>query len=172
MQIHAGIYKGRRIKTVKNAPYRPTTAIVRKSLFDILGIIENKTFLDLFSGTGIIGFEAVSRGASFVAMIDSSVRACGLLKINHSLLKMDNKLCEIKKMDVFKYLEEKKKFDIIFADPPYNTKNHDQIISVSTQLLNQGGYFILESSPKEFSILPSRIKQYGDTQLAFWRYEE
>ena len=49
MQIHAGIYKGRRIKTVKNAPYRPTTAIVRKSLFDILGIIENKTFLDLFS---------------------------------------------------------------------------------------------------------------------------
>ena len=62
--------------------------------------------------------------------------------------------------------------DLIFADPPYNTTNHDQIISVSTQLLNQGGYFILESSPKEFSILPSRIKQYGDTQLAFWRYEE
>ena len=104
MQIHAGIYKGRRIKTVKNAPYRPTTAIVRKSLFDILGVIENKTFLDLFSGTGIIGFEAVSRGASFVAMIDSSVRACGLLKINHSLLKMDSKLCEIKKMDVFKII--------------------------------------------------------------------
>ena len=45
MQIHAGIYKGRRIKTVKNAPYRPTAAVVRKSLFDILGIIENKSFL-------------------------------------------------------------------------------------------------------------------------------
>ena len=47
MQIHAGEFKGRRIKTVKNAPYRPTTAVVRKSLFDILGNIENKTFLDL-----------------------------------------------------------------------------------------------------------------------------
>ena len=57
MQIHAGNLKGRRIKTVKNAPYRPTTAIVRKSLFDILRDIEDKSFLDLFSGTGIIGFE-------------------------------------------------------------------------------------------------------------------
>ena len=81
--------------------------------------MRTKSFLDLFSGTGIIGFEAVSRGANYVTMIDSSVRACGLLKINHSLLKMDNKLCEIKKIDVFKYLEEKEKFDIIFADPPY-----------------------------------------------------
>ena len=172
MQIHAGIYKGRRIKTVKNAPYRPTAAVVRKSLFDILGIIENKSFLDLFSGTGIIGFEAVSRGANYVTMIDSSVRACGLLKINHSLLHIDNKICKIKKIDVYKYLEEKEKFDIIFADPPYNFTNYDQIIAQSTQLLNQDGYFILESSPKEFTILPSRIKQYGDTQLAFWRNEE
>ena len=55
MQIHAGEFKGRRITTVKNAPYIPTTAVVRKSLFDILGNIENKTFLDLFAGTGIIG---------------------------------------------------------------------------------------------------------------------
>ena len=86
MQIHAGEFKGRRIKTVKNAPYRPTTAVVRKSLFDILVNIENKTFLDLFAGTGIIGFEAVSRGARKVTIIDNSIRVCALLKINYYYL--------------------------------------------------------------------------------------
>ena len=172
MQIHAGNLKGRRIKTVKNAPYRPTTALARKSLFDTLGNIEGKTFLDLFSGTGIIGFEACSRGVRHVMLVEKSVRANALLKINFALLGISDDRCQILKDDVFRFLKEDKKFDIIFADPPYNFTNHDQIISQSTQLLNQDGYFILESLPKEFTILPSRIKQYGDTQLAFWRNEE
>ena len=98
MQIHAGEFKGRRIKTVKNAPYRPTTAVVRKSLFDILGNIENKTFLDLFAGTGIIGFEAVSRGARKVTIIDNSIRVCALLKINYSLFNLSSESCIIKKI--------------------------------------------------------------------------
>ena len=65
MQIHAGQYKGRRVKTVKNSPYRPTTSLVRKSLFDILGDISGKHVLDLFAGSGIIGFEAGSRRCRF-----------------------------------------------------------------------------------------------------------
>ena len=71
MQIHAGQYKGRRIKTVKNLPYRPTTSIVRKSLFDILNNISGKTVLDLYAGSGVIGFEAASRGAKQVTFVDS-----------------------------------------------------------------------------------------------------
>ncbi|MGY8751902.1 MAG: RsmD family RNA methyltransferase, partial [Fidelibacterota bacterium] len=55
MQIHAGLYKGRRVKTVKNAPYRPTTSLVRKSLFDIIGNLQGKHILDLFAGSGIVG---------------------------------------------------------------------------------------------------------------------
>ena len=87
MQIHAGRYKGRRIKTVKNAPYRPTTSLVRKSLFDILKNISGKTLLDLFAGSGIIGFEALSRGAKTITFVDSSLRVNSLLKMNSIFLK-------------------------------------------------------------------------------------
>ena len=95
MQIHAGLLKGRRIKTVRNVPYRPTTALARKSLFDILGNIEGKSFLDLFSGTGIIGFEAISRGANHVTLVEKSLRACAILKINFSLLGINLSLIHI-----------------------------------------------------------------------------
>ena len=80
MQIQAGIYKGRRVKTVRNAPYRPTTSLVRKSLFDILGNLSGYHVLDLFAGSGIIGFEAASRGAESVTFVDSSMRVTSLLK--------------------------------------------------------------------------------------------
>ena len=82
MQIHSGQYKGLRIKTVKNLPYRPTTSIVRKSLFDILNNISGKSVLDLYAGTGVIGFEAASRGAKEVTFVESSLRVNSLLKIN------------------------------------------------------------------------------------------
>ena len=74
MQIHAGLYKGRRVKTVKNAPYRPTTSSVRKSLFDIIGNLQGKKILDLFAGSGIVGFEAASRGANLITFVESSMR--------------------------------------------------------------------------------------------------
>ena len=108
MQIHAGLLKGRRIKTVKNVPYRPTTALARKSLFDILGNIEGKSFLDLFSGTGIIGFEAISRGANHVTLVEKSLRACAILKINCSLMGINIKNCEIRKTEVSRFLKDDK----------------------------------------------------------------
>ena len=72
MQIHSGRFKGQRIKTVKNFPYRPTQSIVRKSLFDTIEPLNCKNFLDLFSGTGIIGFEAASRGVDNIFFVDKS----------------------------------------------------------------------------------------------------
>ena len=84
MQIHSGRFKGQRIKTVKNFSYRPTQSIVRKSLFDIIEPLNCKNFLDLFSGTGIIGFEAASRGVNNIFFVDKSIRVYSLLKINSS----------------------------------------------------------------------------------------
>ena len=171
MQIHAGILKGRRIKTVKNAPYRPTTALARKSLFDILGNLENKSFLDLFSGTGIIGFEAISRGAKNVTLVERSLRACAILKINYSLLDINIEKCTIRKSDVFRFLKDDKKYDIIFADPPYNTTDYESIIEQVLTRLDKNGIFILESTAQEFINPPFRIKEFGDTQLNFWKNE-
>lgn len=171
MQIHAGNLKGRRIKTVKNAPYRPTTAIVRKSLFDILRDIEDKSFLDLFSGTGIIGFEAISRGARHVTFVEKSIRANALLKINHSLLGLTGDICTIKKIDAYTFVNKSLKYDIIFADPPYNSTELESLIDPVLEMLNFNGMFILESAPQEFSKSPYRVNEYGDTQLSFWKNE-
>ena len=79
MQIQAGQYKGRRIKTVANAPYRPSTSVVRKSLFEILGDLSGKHVLDLFAGSGILGFEAASRGAESVTLVELSMRVISCL---------------------------------------------------------------------------------------------
>ena len=113
MQIHSGQYKGRRIKTVKNLPYRPTTSIVRKSLFDILHNISGKSVLDLYAGTGVIGFEASSRGAKQVTFVDSSLRVNSLLKINSTSFNYP-KFHFIKK-DALSFLNSNKSYDIIFA---------------------------------------------------------
>ena len=167
MQIHSGQYKGRRIKTVKNLPYRPTTSIVRKSLFDILHNISGKSVLDLYAGTGVIGFEASSRGAKQVTFVDSSLRVNSLLKINSTSFNYQN--FHFIKKDAFSFLQSNKSYDIIFADPPYDYQYLDELLTKVLSLLNPDGIFVLESSPHEFSISPFRVKDYGDTQLTFWK---
>ena len=169
MQIQAGLYKGRRVKTVKNAPYRPTTSLVRKSLFDILGTLQGKHVLDLFAGSGIVGFEAASRGASSITFVESSMRVNYLLKINGSLFKQTD--FKYIKQDAIKFIADCDKYDIIFADPPYDFDSNEKFITDAVKHLNQDGILILESSIKEYSISPYRIKEYGDTQLTFWRNE-
>ena len=167
MQIHSGQYKGRRIKTVKNLPYRPTTSIVRKSLFDILHNISGKSVLDLYAGTGVIGFEASSRGAKQVTFVDSSLRVNSLLKINSASFNYP-KFHFIKK-DALSFLNSNKSYDIIFADPPYNYNLLNELTSKASNRLNKDGIFVLESSPREFSTTPFKVKVYGDTQLTFWK---
>jgi len=167
VQIHAGLYKGRRIKTVRNAPYRPTTSLVRKSLFDILSNLSGKTFLDLFSGSGIIGFEALSRGARRITFVDSSLRVNSLLKMNSVFFKKEEII--FSKSDVFKFLKNCNSYDFIFADPPYKFNDINTLIDQSISCLNDNGIFVLESSPQEYSISPYRVNEYGDTQLTFWK---
>ena len=167
MQIHSGQYKGRRIKTVKNLPYRPTTSIVRKSLFDILHNISGKSVLDLYAGTGVIGFEASSRGAKQVTFVDSSLRVNSLLKINSASFNYPK--FHFIKQDALSFLNSNKSYDIIFADPPYNYNLLNELTSKACSRLNKDGIFVLESSPHEFSTTPFKVKVYGDTQLTFWK---
>ena len=167
MQIHAGRYKGRRIKTVKNAPYRPTTSLVRKSLFDILKNISGKTLLDLFAGSGIIGFEALSRGAKTITFVDSSLRVNSLLKMYRIFFKEEE--INFVKNDVFLFLKKCDSYDFIFADPPYKFDNFNELIEQAISRLNDSGVFVLESSVQEYSISPYRVNEYGDSQLTFWK---
>ena len=80
MQLLAGRYKGARIKTSTKMPYRPTLSRIRKSLFDILFPFNYQNVLDLFSGTGILGFEAASRGANKITFVERDKKSIQLLE--------------------------------------------------------------------------------------------
>lgn len=169
MQIHSGRFKGQRIKTVKNFSYRPTQSIVRKSLFDTIEPLNCKNFLDLFSGTGIIGFEAASRGVNNIFFVDKSIRVYSLLKINSSNFSGIN--FRFSRSDGLKFIKSDKKYDIIFADPPYEYPHIDTLIKLSCHALEKKGRFILESSKNKFMRKPNRQRKIGDSYVSFWNNE-
>ncbi|MFQ6611583.1 MAG: RsmD family RNA methyltransferase [Fidelibacterota bacterium] len=169
MQILGGRYGGLPIKTLKKAPYRPTASRVRKSLFDLLGDISGYQVLDLFAGSGILGFEAASRGASGITFVDYHSLVIKLLRAN--TLQFKNLKAQIVRMDVIRFIKSCDCYDLIFADPPYGYQFLDDLIEASLKKLNQDGRFILESSVKVFPISPTRVKTYGGTQISIWKRE-
>lgn len=119
MRITTGQYKGRLIKVPRGI--RPTQDKVRKAIFDILGDIEGLSFLELFSGSGAVGLEAASRGVKELVLVESDRTCQQVLKKNIESLKL--KACELNPqqadMAIRRLYKEKRRFDIIFLDPPY-----------------------------------------------------
>ncbi|MDD3383483.1 MAG: 16S rRNA (guanine(966)-N(2))-methyltransferase RsmD [Bacilli bacterium] len=152
MRIVAGKFKGRIINTPNGKNTRPTLDKVREALFSIIQFnVENCVFLDLFSGSGAIGIEAISRGASKVIFNDYDNRAISIIKDNISLLEIDSNLYKIFNGDYKKTLqflkEEKITFDIIYLDPPYKNKINEEIIEflLNNKMLNDFAIIIIES---------------------------
>lgn len=169
MQILSGIYKGLKITTTRNIPYRPTQTRIRKSLFDMLGDISGNTVLDLFSGTGILGFEAASRGADSVTFVENNYSAVKMLNKNISLFNYAD--FNLQKEDAFKYVESCGQFDLIFADPPYGKYSLNRLSKFCLAKLNKSGKFVLEVSSNDNTVHAHREKRYGDTKLLIWRNE-
>ncbi len=119
MRIISGKYKGRLIKMPKSI--RPTQDKVRKALFDILGDIQGLSFLELFAGSGAVGFEAVSRGVTDLTLVEYN-RDC-LFAIRKNIESLQLKVCNLypKEADqaIKAFNKDQRKFDIIFLDPPY-----------------------------------------------------
>ncbi len=170
MRILSGRYKGRTILT-QSLPYRPTQSRVRKSLFDILGPLEGKTFCDGYAGSGIIGLEALSRGAEAVTFIEQNRKIHELLKKN--LSEYSTAGIQIKMGDYLRLMPVLASFDIIFTDPPYalaaKKELMEQIIEVSLSALRRDGIYILETVSDLAQFPADRQKKYGDTTLLFWR---
>ncbi|MEE9574373.1 MAG: 16S rRNA (guanine(966)-N(2))-methyltransferase RsmD [Candidatus Neomarinimicrobiota bacterium] len=167
MQILAGRYKGVNIQTSAKSKYRPTQSKVRKSLFDILGDLSDKTVIDLYSGSGILGFEALSRMAKSVIFVETNKNLVQLLHKN--CLKIDLQNCIIKKIDVYKFLREKHSADLILVDPPYGEKDLNLLINLCLNMLNPDGILVLETSTKDEHIKADSKRIYGSTRLSFWR---
>lgn len=174
MRIIGGIHKGYLIKTPPDLPVRPTTDFAKEALFNILSNkinFENLTVLDLFAGTGHISMEFASRGAASVTSVDQSYKCVGFIKQLSGKLKLN---ITPLKFEVFNYLKNcHQKFDLIFADPPYDLPNIPQIHSFvfDQQLLNQNGILIIEHGRKtKLNELQGFIQErkYGNVNFSFF----
>ena len=176
MKVISGIYKGRKIEGYDINGTRPTMDRVKESLFAIIQeYIPNSVVLDLFSGSGNLGIESLSQGASYAYLVDHNQKAIRTIKSNVENIGITN--CEVLAMDYLKalnYLNEKNiKFDLIFLDPPYNTDYIEKSIHLITKynLLKANGLIICESSSIDKIIYPEsykiiKDKKYGDKWVA------
>lgn len=172
MKVISGIYKGRKIEGYDIVGTRPTMERVKESLFaTIQNYINESVVLDLFSGSGNLGIEALSQGAKYAYLADYNIKAAKTIKKNLDNFHIDN--AEILNMDyqkVLKHLYDKNiKLDLIFLDPPYNTNYIEKSIELINEykLLNQDGLLICESDsldriayPENYQIV--KDKKYGD----------
>lgn len=148
MRIVAGKHRGRVLKEFKGRDIRPTSDRAKEALFNILQFdIAGCCFLDLYSGTGGIGLEAISRGAEKVVFVDNSRESVKLLKENLVYLK---EKAEIYEGDALAYVSSPAgKFDFVFLDPPYAVNANAVVTAIAKNgLLKEGGRIIYEHSGK------------------------
>jgi 16S rRNA (guanine966-N2)-methyltransferase len=188
MRITGGIYCRQQIRAPKGE-VRPTQDMVREALFSIIGPrVEGTRFLDLFAGSGVVGLEALSRGAKSACWVESDRRVITTLKENIYRIcgKEENSdgssRIRFFMGDVLTFLQKKlenQQFDLIFADPPYGREGQkdwlSRILGIlgSGTVLAKGGLFIIEQSSKEiieeynaWDLVKDRV--YGGTRLRFF----
>lgn len=183
MRIIGGKDKGRRLLFPSGSGERPTSDFLRESLFNLLGSLEEKKFLDLFAGSGSVGLEALSRGVQEVffvekdeklaAVIEKNVSNCGYRErgftraadIGHAL---------------YDLMKRRYAFDVIFADPPYNRNWVGRTLDLLNQypVLNEDGIVVIQHSVKENidEFIAGNIhlrdkRKYGENTLTFLKME-
>jgi len=177
MRIMGGKYKGRAICMPKGI--RPTQNKVRKAIFDILGDIEGLCFLELFAGSASVGLEALSRGASELTLVEHSRES--LLAIKKNIQSLELAACRLYPRDtreaIINLHRDRKKFDIIFLDPPYYQSLAKKTLQTlgAYDILAPNGFVIVQHFKKDnlpeqaADLLKFKQANYGDTSLSFYR---
>ncbi|WP_276348032.1 RsmD family RNA methyltransferase [Daejeonella sp. JGW-45] len=175
MRVIGGKLKGIRLNPPAKLPVRPTTDIAKEALFNILYNqfdFDSIHVLDLFSGTGNISIEFASRGVSSITSVDRNFGCYNYLK---SVAKQyDLHAIQVNKADVFKFLEmETEKYDLIFADPPYDLPQMNLLAPAifTKALLKPEGFLIIEHpSMKKIDNDPHFVEQriYGSSSFSFF----
>ncbi|HYK20803.1 MAG TPA: 16S rRNA (guanine(966)-N(2))-methyltransferase RsmD, partial [Pyrinomonadaceae bacterium] len=122
MRIIAGLYKGRNLKSPPSMDVRPTSDRLRETLFNVITAhVPESRFLDLCAGSGAVGIEALSRGASYATFVDRSRRSCQLIEANLELCRIPEEQREIYCLEASEFLRQTRTeaWDIIYFDPPY-----------------------------------------------------
>lgn len=181
MRVITGKARGVQLKTPEGLTTRPTTDRVKEALFSIIQFeIPTARVLDLFGGTGQLGIEALSRGATSAVFVDAGEAPCRLIKENLRRAKMesDGKVIRADYLDYLKRCREK--FNIIFLDPPYAEVFLENALKCITEIdiLETGGIIVAERPvgkefPWEFDgFTRSKDYKYGKTLLTIYRKNE
>ena len=180
MRVTGGVFKGKNLKEIRssgNLSLRPTSARVKESIFDILkhkfhANLKEIRVLDLFSGSGSLGYEALSRGAKSVTFVENDQYACKLIMENAKILGVEAKI-SLKNESCFKIgKNQEDPFEIIFMDPPYGKglgeKAFKNILSGKWAMKNS--LIVWEESAEVSNIDNGKIletRKYGETVLSF-----
>ena len=177
MRVITGTARGRKLETPTNYDIRPTTDNVKESIFNIIQFdIEGRKVLDLFAGTGQLGIECLSRGAESATFIDENREAIRIIKENL-------KTCQLKgtvmQTDALSFIRNCGKFDLIFIDPPYDSKLYEPVLEAinSVDILSDGGIIVCEARKEKFlpeMNLPYRKRKeynYGKLKVCIYTKE-
>ena len=180
MRVIAGEYKGRKLKSPPSMQVRPTSDRLRETLFNVIAPrISGARFLDLCAGSGAVGIEALSRGASFVTFVDRSRKMCGLVEANLDLCRVPEDQTEVVNTTAEDFLKQSDRsdvaWDIIFFDPPY-AHNYVDVLKLIAEhdLLTKDGLLIAEHHHKKElptnvgALKRTRVLKQGDSVLTFY----
>jgi 16S rRNA (guanine966-N2)-methyltransferase len=185
MRIAGGEWRGRNLKSPKGDIVRPTQDRVREALFSMLqNEIPGARFLDVFAGSGAVGLEALSRGASHATFVEQASSSLACIKSNIEMVKCENRT-EVIRSDAYSWLKTAaagRSFDIAFADPPYalgHEQGYAEILNALAvhNVVRPGGLFIAEmkrvqdpDTSEYWDLCRDRI--YGQTWVAVYKRKE
>ena len=166
IRITGGYLKNRSLKSnSKNPQLRPTIGVIRQAVFNILqDLIEESVFLDLFAGTGVMGIEAISRGALKSVFIERDRKTSQLLKQNLEKLGVE-KSTLVLPYDYKKALKIERQYDIVYVDAPYDYYDEKEFVEdllkrLKGRLASGAHVFIEERFSKEKELNPSLVNEY------------
>lgn len=176
MRVITGKYKNRHFDIPRSFKARPTTDFAKENIFNVMNAyvdFEDCTALDLFSGTGCISLELLSRGAKTVVSVEADRDHANFIR--RCLTKLGDENCMLIRGDVFRFVKScKQKFDFIFADPPYALPNLETIpdLIFEKELLSEDGVFVLEHGKhNDFSAHPNFVEHraYGSVNFSIFK---
>ncbi len=171
MKITGGEFKRITLRVPRGI--RPAQNMIRKAIFDTIGNVRDKDILDIFAGSGSLGFEAISRGAKRCTFVESNMKCVKIIEENAKRLFVMDRV-KILKMSFKKFLDiNTEKFDIIFTDPPYRIVLKTQKIKNILKILKKKGILIMETQKKikfgeEIEKFILKEVFYGQTKITYF----
>ena len=179
MRIISGSRRGKKLLALEGEQVRPTTNMVKETLFNILQFsVEGRRFLDLFAGSGQIGLEALSRGAREAVFVDASRDSIRVVEKNLKAAGFQDR-ARVVPGDFRGFLRgERGRFDLAYIDPPYEAGLLSEALALTAEKMAPGGVIVCEHGSREqppegagrFAL--SKIHRYGRTALSVYRAEE